>query len=264
MPTTAGKLADDLGVAPEQVLQACRTAGVSTFGAQTPLDDREVARVHAVLRVPPQQWPVPPASPGPFALGGLPPPPGAPIGNDDGGTPPLLTAVVVVLVAFVIGVIAYTLTRPEPADEIPRVTSLSLPPTTATTVPFTPFDDLATGECWNDPAVESLVDSGSAAVTPQEVRCDAPHQAEVYAVVTHPAGPREPDPGDEALQQFAYDQCLIRFEGFVGVPLDSSTLDIMTLSPTPRGWLLGDRLVICSVYPLDGTLLTGTAAGSRR
>ena len=269
MATTAGKLADDLGVRPEQVLQACRQAGLTVLGEQTPLDDREAARVQAVLRVPPQQWPIAGASSGappqPFTM------PATAAGSRQ--VPIWLVAVLaVVALAAVVGAgIVLTGTSGDddtvatPAAGAASATSApaDAPATTGTTMPPAPLVGLAVGECWNDPAVTDFRDGGDTAIT-EEVPCAGPHHAEVYALVYHPAPQRAPFPGDEALRTFASDQCAIRFAGFVGRPLEESTLNSISVFPTERAWLLEDRTIECSVYALDGSMLTGSMAGANR
>ena len=260
MPTTADKLATELGIAPEQVLQACRTAGVSTFGAHTPLDDHEAARIQAVLRVPPPQLPVmamaTPSDGLPFAEPGR---------RGPGGGRELPMWLVIALAVAVLGAIVgagVLLTGSSGEDDdvraVPTTASPTTAPATVSTLP--PLVDV--GHCWNDPTVPDLRgDSGNGEVL--EVPCSGPHMAEVYAVVFHPAPPRSPFPGEE-LVRYGVDQCAIRFEGFVGRGLDDSLLNSLSLTPTERSWLLEDRSIVCSVYALDGTMLTGTVAGSRR
>ena len=272
MATTAGKLATELGLQPEQVLQACRQAGVTVLGEQTPLDDRETARIQAVLRVPPQQWPAP------GMLTGAPPPPTGPplpfnVPEPPRGSKQIPAAVVAALVVAVLAVIVLlgvvVSGSPEeeadplaaPATSAPSA-STATTGTTATTVPPAPIVGLATGECWNDPAVTDL--RGESSGETVEVPCAEPHQAEVYALVYHPAPQDAPYPGDDALFEFGDDQCAIRFQGFVGRNLDESLLNVMVSYPIERGWLFEDRTIICSVYALDGSMLTGSVAGSGR
>lgn len=269
MATTAGKLATELGIDPQQVLQACRQAGVTVLGEQTPLDDRETARIQAVLRVPPQQWPAPLMPTGP------PPPPNTPplpfnVPEPPRGSRQVPVVVVAALVAAVLAVIvlagmvvAGSEDEPEDAVATPATAVVTASTgTTATTLPPEPIVGLATGECWNDPTVPDLRGENSGETV--EVPCAQPHQAEVYAVVHHPAPPGAPYPGDDELFRFGDDQCAIRFQGFVGRTLDESVLNILVSYPIERGWLFEDRGIVCSVYALDGSMLTGSVAGSGR
>ena len=277
MATTAGKLATELGIKPEQVLQACRQAGVTAFGEQTPLDDREAARIQAVLRVPPQQWPVPgtasdAAPPGHGPLPGPPmprplPPPPASAGGGGKTVPVWLVVVLTVVVALaVVGVAGTVLGGDDESNGIEYVTEEDLretPPTTADVV-SDPFPTLR-GQCWTDPARPDLLAEPEPTQSAVDiVNCSQPHQGEVYEVLFHPSGDDDPYPGNDALAEHAFNQCGIRFQGFVGRPLQESTLDVYVAYPTERGWLLGDRVIVCSVYALDGSMLTGTAEASAR
>jgi hypothetical protein len=61
----------------------------------------------------------------------------------------------------------------------------------------------------------------------------------------------------------AFEQCLDRFAGFVGVDYESSTLDITALYPSSQSWSIqDDREVICAVFEMNGEKLTGSAKDS--
>ena len=123
---------------------------------------------------------------------------------------------------------------------------------------------LAVGDCFDDgssgTAASEVVD-----VQVEEVPCSSPHDAEVYALVTHPAPSGESYPGDDAMIQFADEQCAATFESFVGTPRDLSSLDIYFTFPIDVAFQrLDERQIVCSVYALDLSKLTGSMAGSRR
>ena len=97
------------------------------------------------------------------------------------------------------------------------------------------------------------------------VDCADPHQYEIYALPTHPAGPDEEYPGDREIGEFGDDECLGEtFEDYVGVAYETSELLAFVLQPTEETWeAAGDREFICSVY-LEGEELEGSVEGSER
>jgi len=115
----------------------------------------------------------------------------------------------------------------------------------------------AAGDCWNDPdgfqADTELFDI-------PEVPCEEAHDNEVFATIELTGGDRYP--GDFNIQIDAFQGCLARFDAFVGVGFIDSPLDIYTLFPTEESWSEGgDRGVICSIYMLDGSTMTGSIEG---
>ncbi len=97
-----------------------------------------------------------------------------------------------------------------------------------------------------------------------KVDCGQPHDVEIYALVVHPAAPGEPFPGLEAIVAFADNECLARFEGFVGSTFEDSELDVFYLHPQDQSWTLGDREVVCGISTVDGSALEGSVEGSGR
>jgi hypothetical protein len=87
--------------------------------------------------------------------------------------------------------------------------------------------------------------------------CAAPHDAEVFAVVAHPAGFDVAYPGDEAISQWSGDACLAGFADYVGQAFEeASELDISFFAPTEAGWgESDDRVVQCLVHRGDGGVL---------
>jgi hypothetical protein len=94
------------------------------------------------------------------------------------------------------------------------------------------------------------------------VPCRLPHQAEVFVRDRLAGGPEARFPGVGELRRQAQQLCRDGFEGFVGVPWTRSELEIAALWPSPDSWAVGDRLVVCVVFRLDGETLVGTARGS--
>ena len=114
------------------------------------------------------------------------------------------------------------------------------------------------GDCFND--AESLGGDDSEVSSVAGVPCSEPHDNEVYAVFDVSIAEY---PGIESMNEIAFDQCLVKFEGFVGRDYESSSLDIGTLYPTASSWSVdGDREVICTVFDVEYQRLSGTARDS--
>lgn len=96
------------------------------------------------------------------------------------------------------------------------------------------------------------------------IDCNLPHLNEVFAVVEHPGGRTDPYPGTDAMTEFANDECIAQFEGFVGRQYELSDLEVGHVTPTPESWGERDRTVLCFVFQREGEKLTGSAAGSDR
>ncbi|MGW8369151.1 MAG: septum formation family protein, partial [Gammaproteobacteria bacterium] len=90
--------------------------------------------------------------------------------------------------------------------------------------------------------------------------CADPHDNEVYALFDLELSEY---PGDESIFDLAFDACLDRFEPFVGHDYETSSLDIYAMYPTEQGWTsLNDREVVCALYDVDASKLSGTMRGS--
>lgn len=99
------------------------------------------------------------------------------------------------------------------------------------------------------------------------VDCSKPHTQEAYAVVKYDGAGSEngaPYPGQAKLDTFASGACGQRYESYVGVPYQDSSLFYTYLLPSPRSWQEGDdRNVICFVTT-TGEQLHASVKGSRR
>jgi hypothetical protein len=97
------------------------------------------------------------------------------------------------------------------------------------------------------------------------VPCDEPHEAEVYAVFDLDSDGAY---NEDALAVEIDDECLSRFEDFVGTSYDESVLDVYLIYPLEEGWATGDREVTCAVLQPDATggveEVTGTLKGANR
>jgi hypothetical protein len=112
------------------------------------------------------------------------------------------------------------------------------------------------GDCFND---GSTFDDSEVNSVPG-VPCAEPHDNEVYAVYDVTA---QSFPGD-AISEIAHDGCVQRFEAFVGKDYESSSLDIATLYPSRESWQRqNDREVVCAVYDIELSKLTGSVKGLR-
>lgn len=114
---------------------------------------------------------------------------------------------------------------------------------------------LQVGDCFNFPE-ESLV------ISLEALPCSEPHDAEAFLSFDQVG---EEYPGAEAVALATEDGCLGAFEGFVGIPWESSVLDIAALEPTRESWEEGgDREVTCAIVSYDGSKLVGSMRGSNR
>jgi len=112
------------------------------------------------------------------------------------------------------------------------------------------------GDCFDDGS--AFAEENPEVDSVPGVPCSKPHDNEVYAVFDVSAASF---PGD-AIADMAHDGCMQRFESFVGRDYDSSSLDIATLYPSSESWhAQNDREVVCAVYDIDASKLTGTVKG---
>jgi len=133
---------------------------------------------------------------------------------------------------------------------------------TTTTVRRTTAEEapLAVGQCGDVPRIRVGGALDPAAV--EDVACDQPHDVEVAAVLEHPAEDGADFPGEAAVDGYATDQCLRRFEEYVGAPYEASSLDVAFVAPGEDGWDDGDRRIACVVYHVDFADLVGSVRGT--
>lgn len=126
----------------------------------------------------------------------------------------------------------------------------------ATTVAARPYvPAIQAGDCLDMGGLLSAAADEDALRT---VRCDEPHDGEVYAQTTV-ADAQDPDDVTAHAQTFCADE----FADFVGRDLARTDLEVTFLAPTDDSWDEGDRSVRCIVLSLDGTV-DATLAGSDR
>ena len=115
------------------------------------------------------------------------------------------------------------------------------------------------GDCFNNTGSLGTGEAGEVSRLPG-VPCTEPHDNEVYAVFDVNMAEF---PGDEVMSEHAFDVCLDRFEGFVGLAYEDSILDITALYPSSESWgQHNDREVVCAIYDMNGERRTGTARDS--
>jgi len=125
--------------------------------------------------------------------------------------------------------------------------------------------DLEVGRCYD------LPDREPGEVTTirslEEIPCDEPHDGEVFA-----QGELNPDrdrdyPGAEDAYEEAFDECIARFEAYVGLPYEQSVFVVDALVPEEDAW---DELrggYDCFALEFDGEELvpiTGSVEDSNR
>jgi hypothetical protein len=133
---------------------------------------------------------------------------------------------------------------------------------TTTTVERTTAQEapVAVGDCGDVPDLRVGGALDPATIT--DADCAAPHDVEVAAVFDYPAGAGIDFPGTAAVDGYATDECIERFEAYVGAAYEASTLDILIVAPDEDGWSDGDRRIACVLYHVDFQDLTGSVAGS--
>ena len=119
---------------------------------------------------------------------------------------------------------------------------------------------LKQGDCFNG-ALANLQNHSH--VTDVElVRCDEPHESEVYASFELPDSVWK---GKDYVYNQAVTGCKARFEAFVGIEYEHTTLGINLLYPTEEYWKeMDDRLVTCFLFEDRRASRSGSLRGSRR
>jgi len=81
--------------------------------------------------------------------------------------------------------------------------------------------------------------------------CATPHDAEVFATFTLPAGAW---PGTAAVQQDAGSGCEIRLSSYLNPQLATADLTQEYVYPNRTAWQAGERTVVCEVSAVSGQL----------
>jgi len=118
--------------------------------------------------------------------------------------------------------------------------------------------DVRVGDCFDlneGPDVEEVGDI-------RAVPCEEPHSFEAYFTTELAAGDY---PTRSVLDAEAEAACLPSFEPYVGHDYETSELYVTTFEPTPEGWNLNDRSLLCVISTENAaTPLTGSVRGSGR
>ena len=103
------------------------------------------------------------------------------------------------------------------------------------------------------------VNSGASALSVTVLSCAGPHDAEVFATFSLPAGSW---PGAAAVQQDAGNGCQSRFSGYLNPQLASADLTQEYVYPNQAAWQAGERTVVCEVRAVEGQLTGSVRAKS--
>lgn len=95
------------------------------------------------------------------------------------------------------------------------------------------------------------VNSGSDALKVTVLSCARPHDAEVFAAFTLPAGPW---PGAPAVRADAGNACASRFNSYINPQLATASLTQEYVYPNQAAWQAGERTVVCEVSAVNGRL----------
>jgi hypothetical protein len=120
---------------------------------------------------------------------------------------------------------------------------------------------LEVGTCFNDDGPPG--DAAEEISSVPEVDCSEPHDNEVFAVFEYTA--TDDYPGTAEMTDIATNLCIEQFDEYVGIPYQESILEVFPITPTEDGWnRLNDREIICALYNLDFSKLTGSMEGAAR
>lgn len=117
------------------------------------------------------------------------------------------------------------------------------------------------GDCYNDEPATETTEETTEFTDVAGLPCTEPHDNEVYAVFDTAL---TEFPGAEEMSNQSFEECLGRFDDFVGTKYEDSQLDITVMYPTSESWNeLTDREIICVLYDLDLAKLEGGMRNSQ-
>jgi hypothetical protein len=96
----------------------------------------------------------------------------------------------------------------------------------------------------------------------ERAACEMSHSHEFADVFPFSESFGDPYPGTGALQERQQAACETAFETFVGHAVMGSQLELTVVVPTQSAWDAGRRVGACLVSRVDGSFLSGKAAGS--
>lgn len=116
--------------------------------------------------------------------------------------------------------------------------------------------EVRVGDCFDDGAFASSEISEIPGVP-----CSQPHDNEIYATFDISGE----WPGEERVEELAYEGCYERFAAAIGKGYEDSVIDYTTIHPSEGSWKQrNDREVICVGYHVEFEKLTGSIIGSGR
>jgi hypothetical protein len=117
---------------------------------------------------------------------------------------------------------------------------------------------LAVGDC-----VDRPTDPEAEIFEMQHQPCNTPHDGEVFALVTNPAGPDEPYPVVSGFEDYVVQACTPAWESYTGRSWATDTeLSMAWLEPTLSGWTNdNDRSFTCYVIRVDRAKLNASVKG---
>ncbi len=114
---------------------------------------------------------------------------------------------------------------------------------------------LKPGDCFQEPEF----DKDDLVSRVEIVECSVEHDNEAFATTNMPG---EVFPGDEAIEDHAFDFCLDAFLDFLAIDMDyEGSEDFSFLWPTRESWADGDREILCYAFDTDGRT-TGSLHGA--
>jgi hypothetical protein len=122
---------------------------------------------------------------------------------------------------------------------------------------------LPVGTCFDDEVAPDEATAGDEISSVPKVDCSEPHDNEVFALIDY----TETDvyPGSAAMNEIGTELCIEQFDEYVGIGYLDSELDVFAITPSEAGWNEdSDREVICALYNLDLSKLTGSMEGAAR
>jgi hypothetical protein len=116
--------------------------------------------------------------------------------------------------------------------------------------------EVRVGDCFDDEAFANAEISEIPAVP-----CSQAHDNEVYALFDIEGE----WPGDERVEELAYEGCHQRFAAAIGKTYEDSEIDYTVMYPSEGSWKQRqDREVVCVAYHMEYEKLTGSIRGSGR
>ena len=103
------------------------------------------------------------------------------------------------------------------------------------------------------------IDSRGNGLTFTVLSCAAPHDAEVFATFSLPAGAW---PGASAVQLEAGNGCVSRFSSYLNPQLATADMTQEYVYPNQAAWQAGERTVVCEVRAVTGKLTGSVRAPS--